>query len=100
MTVSNGPFGAGETAPGAPSAVADRAFQSSALSTIQDWRAPTLLINGALDSAARREAGRDLEATIPGARHIELAGAGHLAALDDPLAYARAVASFCAGLPA
>jgi pimeloyl-ACP methyl ester carboxylesterase len=62
--------------------------------------APTLLLNGALDSAARREAGRALQAAIPGARHIELPGAGHLAALDDPSAYARAVGGFCAGLPA
>ncbi len=61
--------------------------------------APTLLLNGALDSTVRRDAGRGLQAAIRGAQRIELPGAGHLAALDDPPAYARAVSSFCAGLP-
>ncbi len=31
--------------------------------------APTLVLNGSLDSAARRAAGRALQAAIPGARH-------------------------------
>jgi 3-oxoadipate enol-lactonase len=61
--------------------------------------APTLLLNGELDSPVRREAGRGLQAAIRGARRIELPGAGHLAALDDPPAYARAVSAFCSGLP-
>ncbi len=60
---------------------------------------PTLLLNGALDSMVRRDAGRGLQAAIRGARHIELPGVGHLAALDDPPAYARAVSGFCAELP-
>jgi 3-oxoadipate enol-lactonase len=60
---------------------------------------PTLLLNGALDSTTRREAGRALQAAIRGAQRAELPEAGHLAALDDPAAYARALASFSAGLP-
>jgi 3-oxoadipate enol-lactonase len=61
--------------------------------------APTLILNGALDSAARLTAGRNLQAAIRGATRLELAGAGHLAALDDPQGYARAVSGFCRDLP-
>ena len=60
---------------------------------------PTLILNGSLDSAARCETGRTLQAAIPGAQHRELAGAGHLAALDDPAGYARVVSAFCLALP-
>lgn len=59
-----------------------------------DIAAPTLILNGSLDSPARRAAGRALQAAIPDAQQIELAGAGHLAALDDPAAYAASVAAF------
>lgn len=57
-------------------------------------RARTLVLNGALDSAERREAGKRIAASIPGAARAELPGAGHLALLDDPAAYARAVRDF------
>lgn len=60
---------------------------------------PTLVLNGSLDSPARRAAGRELQAAISGARQVELAGAGHLAALDDPSGYAATVAAFCRDLP-
>jgi pimeloyl-ACP methyl ester carboxylesterase len=59
---------------------------------------PTLILNGSLDSPARREAGRRLQATIADARRIELPGAGHLALLDDPAGYAAALTGFCATL--
>jgi pimeloyl-ACP methyl ester carboxylesterase len=60
---------------------------------------PTLILNGSLDSAARLAAGRKLQTVIAGAHRQELHGAGHLAALDDPAAYAAAVAAFCRALP-
>jgi 3-oxoadipate enol-lactonase len=53
--------------------------------------APTLVLNGALDSAERREAGRRIAASIPGATRVELPNAGHLALLDDPAGYASAL---------
>jgi pimeloyl-ACP methyl ester carboxylesterase len=61
--------------------------------------APSLILNGSLDSSERRQAGRGLQSSIHGARHVELAHAGHLALLDDPEGYARTVASFCLALP-
>jgi pimeloyl-ACP methyl ester carboxylesterase len=60
---------------------------------------PTLVFNGALDSPARHAAGHELKAAIPGAHLLELDGAGHLAALDDPAGYAVAVTAFCRDLP-
>jgi pimeloyl-ACP methyl ester carboxylesterase len=47
----------------------------------------------------RHEAARRLQAVIPGARRVELVGAGHLAALDEPAGYAREVLAFCGSLP-
>jgi 3-oxoadipate enol-lactonase len=61
--------------------------------------APALVLNGSLDSPARRAAGRALQAAIHGAQQVELVGAGHLAALDDPAGYAATVAAFCHDLP-
>jgi 3-oxoadipate enol-lactonase len=55
---------------------------------------PTLIINGSLDSAERRQAGRLLQESIVNAQCVELAGAGHLALLDDPRTYAEAVTAF------
>jgi len=61
--------------------------------------APTLILNGAKDSAARRDAAHLLQAAIPDARNVELSCAGHLALLDDPAGYAQAISAFCGPLP-
>ena len=59
--------------------------------------APTLVLNGAEDSPERRAAGAQLRAAIGGARRMELEGAGHLAALDDPRGWSEAVLEFTGG---
>lgn len=56
--------------------------------------APTLIVNGALDSAERREAGKRIAAAIPGATRVELPEAGHLALFDDPVGYASALSHY------
>jgi pimeloyl-ACP methyl ester carboxylesterase len=61
---------------------------------LRQLKVPVLIINGAQDSAERRQAGKLLQQTIAGAQRIELPRAGHLALLDDSGAYARAVAQF------
>jgi pimeloyl-ACP methyl ester carboxylesterase len=66
----------------------------AAVPDLRRIRAPTRIMNGALDSVERREAGQLLAATIPVATRLELADAGHLALLDDPAAYAAAVQDF------
>jgi 3-oxoadipate enol-lactonase len=59
-------------------------------------RQPTLIINGSQDSEARRTAGRKLGEAIPHADRLELPGAGHLAALDNPDEWVAAVLGFTA----
>ena len=55
---------------------------------------PTLVLNGAQDSPERRAAGSQLSQDITRARRMELDGAGHLAALDDPRGWSEAVLEF------
>jgi pimeloyl-ACP methyl ester carboxylesterase len=57
-------------------------------------KVPTLIINGGEDSVERRQAAQLLQQAITGARREELAGAGHLALLDEPRGYARVVTEF------
>jgi pimeloyl-ACP methyl ester carboxylesterase len=40
---------------------------------------------------------RKLNASLPGSRYVELAGAGHISNLDQPAAFNRAVADFLGG---
>jgi pimeloyl-ACP methyl ester carboxylesterase len=55
---------------------------------------PVLVVNGALDTAARLRAGEALARTLPVAERVVLAGAGHLPNLDDAGAYNEALRSF------
>jgi pimeloyl-ACP methyl ester carboxylesterase len=55
---------------------------------------PLLAMTGAHDTLWRRECARVLAAVAPRARHIEIAGAGHLANADNPAAFNAAVTSF------
>jgi 3-oxoadipate enol-lactonase len=57
---------------------------------------PTLILNGARDSALRLRTGEALAAHITDSRRIVLHDAGHLACLDQPLAYSRSIAEFIA----
>ena len=61
--------------------------------------APTLVLSGGLDGLQRREAAAHLHAMIAGSQARQIAGAGHLAALDQPAQWADAVLSFVAALP-
>jgi 3-oxoadipate enol-lactonase len=61
---------------------------------------PTLVLNGASDLPSRIDSGVALANAVSGARHHTLAGAGHLANLDDPPAYEAAIRAFVDGLPA
>ena len=55
---------------------------------------PTLCLAGALDRTAPPEVMRRMAAHIPGAEFAELAGAGHLANLEQPQAFDEAVTGF------
>ena len=57
-------------------------------------RKPVLVVNGALDMAARLRAGEALAGALPLAERVVLPGAGHLPNLDVPAAYNDALRSF------
>jgi pimeloyl-ACP methyl ester carboxylesterase len=69
----------------------DNALREPALAAIET---PTLVLNGALDSAARVQHGELIAATIPRAERVVLSGAGHLANLDRPADYVAHVREF------
>lgn len=58
---------------------------------------PALLISGALDTAAPPPGMARMAGRIPGAQHVELDGAGHLAFLEQPAAFNAAVEAFLTG---
>ncbi|HEU4516240.1 MAG TPA: alpha/beta hydrolase [Steroidobacteraceae bacterium] len=55
---------------------------------------PVLVVNGDLDTPARRRAGESLARALPAAERIVLPGAGHLPNLDVPDAYNDALREF------
>ena len=67
---------------------------------LQRLPVPTLILSGELDSQQRRSIARHLTQTLPDARLKTVAGAGHLASLDDPMAYSQAVHDFYSSQPA
>ncbi len=58
--------------------------------------APTLVIHGTQDQVVPAENGRLLAQLIPGARHHEMHGAGHLVHIEEPLAVADLIRTFTA----
>lgn len=62
--------------------------------------APALVLSGSHDTRERRQAAAALLATLRQPTRVQLAGAGHLALLDAPQAYAEAITGFAEGLPA
>jgi 3-oxoadipate enol-lactonase len=60
---------------------------------------PTLVVCGAADQVTPTAEMRRMSEAIPRARYVELAGAGHLAHLEAPEAFAAAVGSFLGDLP-
>jgi len=65
---------------------------------LEDVAVPTLVLCGAEDQLTPVEAAETLRDGIPGARLEVLPGAGHLANLEAPEAFHRAVASFLGSL--
>jgi pimeloyl-ACP methyl ester carboxylesterase len=55
---------------------------------------PTLVLVGEQDAVTPPAASRDLAARIPGAELVTIPGAGHLANLDQPAAFDRALGTF------
>ena len=58
--------------------------------------APALVVTGANDTPWRRRAGDALARALPSASRLEIADAGHLCNLDQPVAFNRALSDFIA----
>ena len=71
--------------------MAQRPDSTGALGQI---RCPTLVLVGELDTLTPPDLSRSMAAAIPGARLALIPGAGHLANLEEPAAFNRAVADF------
>lgn len=67
---------------------------------LQMLQVPTLVLSGEYDTQQRRSIARQLTPALPGARLKMLPAVGHLAALDNPGAYALALHEFLASQPA
>ncbi|MGB3602255.1 alpha/beta fold hydrolase [Gordonia sp. (in: high G+C Gram-positive bacteria)] len=59
---------------------------------------PTLLVRGAQSDVVGEDAVADLLSLIPTARHVEVAGAGHMVSGDDNDVLSVGIAEFCASL--
>ncbi len=58
--------------------------QTDLSETTKSLRLPVLAIGGSLDGASPPELVRATAAMVPGARHVEIAGAGHLPCVENP----------------
>jgi pimeloyl-ACP methyl ester carboxylesterase len=76
----------------------DGGWEPVPLPRLHAIRQPTLVLNGGEDSVQRRQAGERLRAGIRGARRVEIAGAAHLASLDQAGEWAGCVLEFAAGV--
>jgi len=61
---------------------------------------PTLVVVGDQDAITPPEKAQELAGQIPNARLVTIPGAGHLANLENPVAFATTVREFLDGLPA
>lgn len=80
---------------GALRAMRDRSDATSELSTIG---IPTLVLCGAEDGLTPPSVARGMVERIPGARYVEVEGAGHLSPLEHPDRVTGAIQDFLAGL--
>jgi pimeloyl-ACP methyl ester carboxylesterase len=74
------------------------AFRDDLLSRLGDIRVPTLVITGEADRALPTTLSDSMARGIDGARLVRIAGAGHMSAIEQPDATARALLEFLEAL--
>ena len=72
--------------------------ERAARSAARRIEVPTLLVHGAQSDVVAQDGVEDLLALIPGARHVEVHGAGHMIAGDDNDVLSAGIADFCTAL--
>lgn len=83
--------------PGGFRAMARALLDVDASDVLQQISVPTLLIWGEEDARSPLSVARVMAGSIPGARMATIPGAGHVASLEQPEAFNRAVRGFLAG---
>jgi pimeloyl-ACP methyl ester carboxylesterase len=73
-----------------------RVFEALATASVeerlQEMKPPVLIVNGEFDTALSR--GKETAAAIPGAKHVEIKGAGHACNIEAPAAFDSTVIDF------
>jgi len=88
-----------ETSPrGIMDALAGLAARADSTPTLREIRIPTLIVCGVEDTLTPVSDSRVMNDAIPASRLEVLAGAGHLANLENPAAFQGALLTFLAGL--
>ncbi|GAA4672688.1 alpha/beta fold hydrolase [Gordonia humi] len=80
-----------------PEAAAER--ERAARAAARSVRVPTLLVRGAQSDVVSDDGVRDLLGSIPGARHVDVAGAGHMVSGDDNDVLSTGIVDFCDDVP-
>jgi pimeloyl-[acyl-carrier protein] methyl ester esterase len=87
-------FARGEPARATLNAVLDVLAETDLRADACSIAAPTLIVTGERDALVPRAAGAWLARTIPGARHVDIAGAAHAPFLSHPRAFTAAIKEF------
>ncbi|HVX47470.1 MAG TPA: alpha/beta hydrolase [Mycobacteriales bacterium] len=87
-----------DAAPAAAVAWAQRAMagRPDSLPVLRSFRGPALVIRGSQDGLSTGEDAAAMAAAVPDARSVEIAGSGHLSAMERPAEFAAAVRDFLA----
>lgn len=87
-----------DAAPPAAVAWAQRAMAArpDSLEVLRTVAAPALVLRGSQDGLSTAEDAAAMAAAIPGSRSVEIAGSGHLTAIERPVEFAAAVGDFLA----
>jgi len=85
--------------PATAAALLELAYRTDVRPFLTRVRAPTLVVHRRGDRAIPYACGRDLAASIPGARLVSLDGDAHLPWVGDRMSVSRALGSFLTGAP-
>lgn len=96
-TLRSGVFARGEPDPGALRAGLAILHGADLRAAAARVRVPTLVVSGQYDRLTPPQAGEWWAARIPGARHVQVPGAGHAPFLSHPDAVATAIGAFLDG---
>jgi pimeloyl-ACP methyl ester carboxylesterase len=75
------------------------ANRPDSLDIFRAFRFPVLIVHGQADALIPVERAREMQATLPSARYVELPGVGHMPMMEDSRAVAQAIRFFLRDQP-